>query len=110
MSIIASLSVSWLLSLCFCLCVFVFVFLSLCYCLCVFVFVIVDLLPAPADRNVDGCGVCKKAGFQSCPSYLGHFLQIGPFAKFAPFLFYLERGFCDWVDWLFVDQGQAFFA
>ena len=86
------------LCLCYCLCGFVFVTLSLCYCLCVIVFVIVDLLLAPADRNVDGCGVCKKAGIQSCPSYLGHFLQIGPFTKFAHFLFYLERDFA--IGWI----------
>ena len=72
--------------------------LSLCFCLCVFVFVIVGLLLALADGNVDGCGVCKKAGSQSCPSYLGHFLQIGPFAKFAHFLFYLERDFA--IRWI----------
>ena len=60
--------------------------------------VAVDLSLASADGNVDGCGVCKKAGIQSCPSYLGHFLQIGPFAKFAHFLFYLERDFA--IGWI----------
>ena len=82
--------------------------LSLCYCLCVIVFVIVDLLLAPADRNVDCCGVCKKAGSQSCPSYLGHFLQIGPFAKFAHFLFYLERDFAiGWIGHFYIRAKRS---
>ena len=109
MSIIASLSVSWLLSLCFCLCVFVFVFLSLCYCLCVFVFVIVGLLLALADRNVDGCGV--QEGRHSVLSQLSWaFSANRAICKICPISLLSGERFCDRVDWPFVDQGQAFFA
>ena len=91
LSIIVSLSVSWLLSLCFCLCDRWFV--------------------TSSSRQECWWLWCVQEGRHSVLSQLSWaFSANRAICKICPFSLLSGERFCDRVDWPFVDQGQAFFA